>query len=192
MAPKRGLTLRATPGGRVVAHLRARTRYGSPTAVWAVERRGRWLGVIAPRIPNDRIAWIDARRAHPRMWRTRYSLHADLSERVVELRDGKRVRRRIPVTIGAASTPTPTGRYTVTDKLIARPGSVYGCCIVALSGTQPHLRPGWAGGDRIAIHGSPGQSVGGAASAGCLRARDRDLRLLMRLLAVGTPVVIRA
>jgi lipoprotein-anchoring transpeptidase ErfK/SrfK len=79
----------------------------------------------------------------------------------------------------------------VTDKLIPdRSASYYGCCVLALSGHQPHLRPGWAGGDRIAIHG--GGSIGTAASAGCLHATDRDLRRLMRVVTLGTPVVIRA
>src|SRR4051794_23684159 len=40
MAPRRGLTLRDRPGGRVVAHLRPTTAWGSPTIVWATERRG--------------------------------------------------------------------------------------------------------------------------------------------------------
>jgi lipoprotein-anchoring transpeptidase ErfK/SrfK len=94
------------------------------------------------------------------------------------------------VGIGAPNTPTPTGRFIVTDKLIPnRAHSFYGCCLLALSGRQPHLRPGWAGGDRIAIHGG---STGGAASAGCLHASDADLRRLMKLLPVGTPVYIRA
>ena len=100
--------------------------------------------------------------------------------------------RTIPVTIGAPSTPTPTGRFEVTDKLIPPAGSGYGCCILALSGHQPHLRPGWAGSDRIAIHGSPDQLVGAAASAGCLRATNSDLRALMKRVPLGTPVVIRS
>jgi len=102
-----------------------------------------------------------------------------------------RVVKTIPVSIGRADTPTPTGRFGVTDKLATRGGG-YGCCILALSGHQPHLRPGWAGGDRIAIHGSPQQLVGEAASAGCLRARDKDLRYLLRRVPLGTPVLIRA
>src|SRR5690242_2395303 len=44
MANRRGLTLRSRPGGHVVAHLRPRTEWGSPTVVWAAERRGPWLG----------------------------------------------------------------------------------------------------------------------------------------------------
>jgi lipoprotein-anchoring transpeptidase ErfK/SrfK len=127
------------------------------------------------------------------MWRSKLWLHADLSARVLELRRGATTVRRIPVTVGSPSTPTPTGRFAVTDKLVpTQSGGVYGCCVLALSGHQPRLRPGWAGGDRIAIHGSPGRLVGAAASAGCLRARDADLEHLMKRVPLGTPVVIEA
>lgn len=192
MASREGMTLRATPNGKVVAHLDAKTDYGSPTVVWAVARRGDWLGVIATALHNNRVAWLDVQHDRPRMWRTRFSIEASLSQRTLVLRRGSKRVKTIPVTIGSPATPTPVGRFEVTDKLVPRPGTGYGCCILALSGHQPHLRPGWAGGDRIAIHGSPGQGTGAAASAGCLRARDRDLRALMKVVKLGTPVVIRA
>src|SRR3954452_20871908 len=190
MAGRRGLTLRDRPGGKVVAHLRPTTEWGSPTVVWAAERRGRWLGVVATALGNNRIAWMNAQRDKPRMWRSPYSLHADLSARTLELRRGSRVVRRVAVGIGGPNTPTPVGRFTVTDKLIPDRGlSYYGCCLLALSGHQPYLRPGWAGGNRIAIHGG---SVGGAASARCLHASDADLKRLMKLIPIGTPVYISA
>jgi hypothetical protein len=81
----------------------------------------------------------------------------------------------------------------VTDKLHgATYGSYYGCCILALNGHQTNLPPGWTGGNRLAIHGTnaPG-TIGTAASAGCLRAADADLRVLMRRVPLGTPVFIR-
>jgi hypothetical protein len=188
MAPLRGLTLRDRPGGRVVAHLRPTTEWGSPTIVWAAKRRGRWLGVVSTAIGNNRIAWLDTRHDKPRMWRSQWSLHADLSARTLELRRGSRVVRRMSIGVGGPDTPTPTGRFSVTDKLIPAHGlSYYGCCLLALSGRQSHLRPGWAGGDRIAIHGG---SVGGAGSAGCLHASDTDLKRLMRVIPIGTPVYI--
>jgi hypothetical protein len=193
MAPKDGLILRAKPGGRVIAHLRPKTDWGSPTVVWARERRGNWLGVVATALPNNKVGWLDIRHDHPRMWRSTLTLEADLSKRTLELRRGSKVVLRIPVTIGGPSSPTPVGRFTVTDKLIPTQGvAYYGCCLLALSGHQPNLRPGWAGGDRIAIHGSPTGQVGAAASGGCLRALDKDLKRLMKVVPVGTPVVIRA
>jgi L,D-transpeptidase catalytic domain len=193
MAPKDGLNLRDRPNGRVIAHLARKTQWGSATIAWAPERRGDWVGVVTPALGNGRIGWLNAKRVRPRMWRSKLSLRADLSDRRVELRRGSRVLRRIPVTIGSPTSPTPTGRFAVTDKLVpTQHGGSYGCCVLALSGHQPSLRPGWAGGDRIAIHRSPGQQTGAAASGGCLRARDRDLERLMDVVPLGTPVLIRA
>jgi hypothetical protein len=193
MAPKKGLTLRDKPNGSVIAHLKPRTDWGSPTVVWATARRGHWLAVVATALPNNRLGWLDVRHDRPRMWRSRLALFADLSERTMVLRRGNRVIRRVPVEIGAASTPTPVGRFAVTDKLVPAAGvAYYGCCLLALSGHQPKLRPGWAGGDRIAIHGSHAGQVGTAASGGCLRASNSDLRALMKAVPIGTPVVIRA
>src|SRR6478672_8365968 len=143
MASPRGLTLRDRPGGRFVAHLRAETAWGSPTIVWATERRGRWLGVVSTVLGNNRIAWLDVQHDRPRMWRTQYSLHADLSARTLELLRGSRVVKRMSVGVGGPGTPTPVGRFSVTDKLIpARGLSYYGCCLLALSGHQRYLRPG--------------------------------------------------
>jgi hypothetical protein len=190
MAGGRGLTLRDRPGGRVAAHLRPRTEYGSPTVVWAAARRGHWLGVVSTKTGNNHIAWLDVQRDRPRMWRSPYSLHADLSARTLELRRGSRVVQTMSIGIGSPSTPTPTGRFSITDKLIPSEGQTYyGCCLIALSGHQPHLRPDWAGGDRIAIHGG---ATGGAASAGCMHASDADLKRVMKVVPIGTPVYIEA
>jgi lipoprotein-anchoring transpeptidase ErfK/SrfK len=105
---------------------------------------------------------------------------------------GGRTLRSVPVGLGAAGSPTPTGRFAVTDKLAgARYRGVYGCCILALSGQQPKPPKGWRGGRRLAIHGTPGSS--GAftgSSAGCVRADGRTMRLLMRRVPLGTPVFV--
>ena len=187
------VALRGRPGGKVVTRLASQTEFGSRRVLSVAETRGRWLGVTSEARPNGRLGWVDSRSDALRMSRTRMSLHADLSERRLELRRGRRVIKRITVTIGRPGSSTPTGRFAVTDKISGtRYGSYYGCCILALSGRQPNLPAGWTGGDRLAIHGTnaPG-AIGKAASAGCLRAADAPLRTLMRRVPVGTPVFIR-
>lgn len=103
------------------------------------------------------------------------------------------VIRHVGVGIGRLGSPTPLGRFAVTDKLDGRAyGGVYGCCILALSAIQPHLPAGWRGGNRIAIHGTPSRGdLGAAVSAGCIEASDHDLRFLMRGVPLGTRVFIR-
>jgi lipoprotein-anchoring transpeptidase ErfK/SrfK len=97
-----------------------------------------------------------------------------------------------PVAVGRPGNETPLGRYAVTDRLrTGRADSPYGCCALALSGHQTHLPPGWPGGDRLAIHGTPAtSSIGRAASLGCLRAPTPGIRALMRRVALGTPVFV--
>jgi hypothetical protein len=189
----KSIKLRARPGGRTVTRVGSQTEFGSGRVLAVAETRGRWLGVTTEVRPNGHLGWVDSRSDALKVSRTRVSLHADLSRRRLELRRGRRVVKRINVTIGRPGSPTPTGRFAVTDKLSgARYGSYYGCCILALSGRQTNLPPGWTGGNRLAIHGTnaPG-TIGKAASAGCLRAGDAALRTLMRRVPVGTPVFVR-
>jgi hypothetical protein len=184
--------LRAKPGGSTVARVGARTEFASQAVLSVARRRGGWLGVVSAALPNGRLGWVREGDAAVRAATGRVSVSVDLSKRWLELRRGNRVLRRVSVAIGRPGSSTPTGRFAVTDKLPgSRYGSYYGCCILALNAKQPNLPPGWRGGNRLAIHGtnSPG-SIGRPSSAGCLRAADDDLRILMRDVPLGTPVFI--
>jgi L,D-transpeptidase catalytic domain len=187
------IPLRAAPHGRVVAWAAPRTEFGSRRRLWVAARRRRWLGVVATELGNGRLGWIHEDDPALALRRTAYSLHADLSGRWLELRRGAGAVRRLTVGIGAPGSETPTGRFAVTDKLSGPSYSAsYGCCILAMSGHQPNLPAGWRGGDRLAIHGtSSGAAIGDAGSAGCLRAAEADLRVLMRRVPLGTPVFVR-
>lgn len=184
--------LYAAPKGPVLARLGTRTEFGSPQTLGVVRARGSWLAVVSTLRPNGRLGWI--RASDVRLTRTRVSLTLDLSRSTLLLKSGGEVVRRMRVGIGRASSPTPTGRFAVTDKLSGyNYGPYYGCCIVALSAHQPNLPAGWTGGDRIAIHGTNAPwTIGAASSAGCPHARDADLRVLMRRVPLGTSVFIRA
>ena len=184
--------LRAAPGGRRLGRLRPRTEFGSPKVVSVLRRRGGWLRVVVPERPNGRPAWIRAAATRPAA--TNVSLHVDRSARRLTVRRGARVVRRVRVAVGRPGTETPTGRFAVTDKLrTKRADSPYGCCALALSGHQPKLLPGWPGGDRLAIHATPQpETIGKAASLGCLRAETRDLQALLQIVPLGAPVFVRS
>jgi hypothetical protein len=188
------LALRSRPGGAVDTHLEARTEFGSSRVLSVAARRGRWLGLVTTARSNGKLAWVDRRDPALRLRRTGWSLHADLSSRRIELQRFGRTVQRVRVAIGRPGSPTPTGRFAVTDKLDgSRFGAYYGCCILALNGYQEHLPPGWQGGNRIAIHGTDAPAtIGAAASACCLRAADADLTTLMRRVPLGTPVFVRS
>jgi hypothetical protein len=179
------------PGGPAAGTVGATTEFGSRQVLGVAARRGGWLGVVSSARPNGALAWV-RRDGALTIERTRWSLHADLSERSLTLRRNGRVVRRLAVAIGRPGSDTPTGRFAVTDKLTgSKYGAYYGCCVLALSGHQPNTPPGWTGGDRLAIHGTDSPAtIGTAASAGCLRAGDGDLRVLMAKVPLGTPVFI--
>jgi hypothetical protein len=189
---RRSVPLRERPNGRVVTRVGTSTEFGSARVMSIAAQRGPWLGVVSTEMPNGKLAWVH-RKAGLHLRRGAYSLHADLSDRRLEVRKDGRVLSHISVAIGRPGSETPTGRFAVTDKLRGgNYGPYYGCCILALNAHQPKLPAGWQGGDRIAIHGtdSPG-TIGAPASAGCLRAADSDLELLMRRVPLGTPVFIK-
>ena len=186
------IALHASPGGRVLERVGDRTEFGSIRVYWIEQVRGPWFGVPTPDLPNNQLAWIRDDRFALDVTQTRFWITADLSRRQIVLHHGNRVLERMPVTVGANTTPTPLGNYSVTDGLVGRGlGPWYGCCVLALSGHQDNLPSGWIGGNRIAIHGTPG-SIGGADSHGCLRASDPDMIALFARVPLGAPVFIRA
>ncbi len=183
-----GVALRARPNGRRIGSVGSRTVFGSRLALPVVRAHGRWLGVVSAAMPNGRLGWVDGNGGALAFGRVAIRLEADLSSRSLRVWAHGRVVRRLHVGVGRSGSRTPTGRFSITDKLRGHDfGSAYGCCILALSGKQTHLPRGWRGGARLAIHGG---SAGGAVSAGCLHAATRDLRYLMRRVPLGAQVVI--
>ena len=148
--------------------------------------------MTAPELPNGQLGWIARDPTRVDVYWTRYSLHASLTGHELELRYGHKLLDSFPVTIGGPGTETPPGRYGVTDGVSFDESPYYGCCALALSGHQyAELPAGWIGGNRLAIHGTPGE-VGGAESLGCIRATDETMRYLFARVPLGTPVFIEA
>jgi len=189
----RATALRSAPNGQIVGRVRPKTEFRSDTILPVVARRPGWVGVISKELPNGRVGWISTSAALV-AWTTRWSVAVSLGRREVVVRRSGRVMQQFRVAIGGSSTPTPTGRFAVTDKLLTHdPASVYGCCILALSAHQPHTPQGWGGGNRIAIHATNlPETIGSAASLGCLRAPAEEARRLVRTVPLGTLVTIRA
>ena len=180
------------PGGRKRLRITPKTEWGSPRVLGVVEQRGGWLGVQAAELRNGEIAWV--RRREARVDCVNWSLHADLSKRMLFVRRDGRTVRKMRVAIGRRSNPTPKGRFTVTDKLrVADPDSPYGCCVLALSGHQTDLPDYWPGGDRLAVHATSEEStIGDPVSLGCLRTVSTRARWLIETVPLGAPMFIRA
>ena len=187
---ERKVGLRDEPDGKIVATLGRKTRWGSPRVLAVVEQRPGWLGVLTEQQPG-KVAWIpgDAAELLLEPW----SLKIDLSARRVTVSHEGEVVRRFAVGVGGPGSPTPTGRFGVTDTLRLTGGGPYGCCAIALTARQKDIPQGWTGGDRVAIHGTDSpSSIGGAVSHGCLRTAEDDLRWLLARIPLGSHVEIVA
>ena len=189
LLPGRRIAVSRRPGADPVTSLGRRTEFGSPVVLAVDHRRGSWIGFQTPLLPNGELGWTRFDRSRMELYWTKYSLAVDLSQRLLEIRYGKDTVSRFAVTVGGSGSETPLGRFAITDALTYDSSPFYGCCALALSGHQPNLPAGWIGGNRLAIHGTPGP-VGLAASAGCVRATDETMRTLFREVPLGTPVFV--
>lgn len=146
--------------------------------------------VQLPIRPNGATGWVRAVDVRLRAVDTRITV--DLSQRRITLFDSGRPVLVTTAVIGAPSTPTPTGRFYVNQRLLAaNPLGDYGPGAVGISAFSPVLL-NWPQGGPIAIHGTnaPGM-IGFAVSHGCLRVRNADIQRLLRVAVEGTPVEIR-
>lgn len=188
------LPITARPGrGKVIGRMPAGSRYyGEPHTAWIQDRssNGRFGRVAVPYSGSRATGWI--RIAGLELSNTPYSIRVDLSRHVVTVMRLDKVIMSFPAATGALASPTPTGRYFVTDLVSITPGGSFGSYAFGLSGVQPKLPVGWSGGDQLAIHGTNDpSSIGTSASAGCLRVGERALDRLKPLLSLGTPVTIK-
>ena len=159
-------------GGTVIASLRSDSLalHSSPMSKAVIARVGRKTVFSSkPQLasPAKRTAGSGRLRA-AREWdltasppwskvsltRRAFVLEADLSRfELVVWRWGDR-ERRFRIAIGAPGTPTPTGRFSVTDKLHIFPETLRLLHPRPLRPSASPLR-GWLGGDRLAIHEGP-------------------------------------
>ncbi|MDQ3986685.1 MAG: L,D-transpeptidase [Actinomycetota bacterium] len=187
------LPITARPGkGEVIGTMPGGSRYyDEPLRAWILDKssNGRFGKVTIPYSGSRTTGWI--RIAGLELDGSAYSVRADLSSHVISVMRLDREIMRFPATTGAPNSPTPVGRYFVTDRVAIAPGNSFGSYAFGLSGIQPNLPAGWSGGDQLAIHGTDDpSSIGTSASAGCLRVSEHALDRLKPLLALGTPVVI--
>jgi lipoprotein-anchoring transpeptidase ErfK/SrfK len=182
--------MRASPGGRAVAAVGPHTQFGSPDVLYVATVKSSWLGVRSEFAGNGRIGWIP--RSAALLGRDQWSVSASLSRKTFTVSESGRVVKRYTVGIGAVDSPTPTGRFAVSDRLFTGdPAGPYGCCILALTATAPHAIPGWTGGNRIAVHATPAtETIGQPDSHGCLHVTEAEGRWLIYHVPDGTPVTI--
>ncbi len=166
------------------------TPLGGHTWLLILRHHGRYGSALVPTAGQPRLARIDISSLQLR-W-TRVRIVVDISHLRLSVTRGSRLLGRFPIAAGTSATPTPTGMFSVTDRVaFSQPGS-YGSFALGLSAHQHHLVAGWTGGDQIAIHGTDNPaSIGTFASLGCIRVSEIALRVLKRVVPLGAPVVVR-
>ena len=192
--PAAGLTAHAAPSkrSRVVGGVVGASKYYRvPLVLWVTDMVQGWGRVELPYVWPRTVGWIPLRS----LSRAQTFVHVDvdLSEHRVRVYKHDDLLLGAPGAIGAPSSPTPPGHYVVTDRVPFASGGYLGSFAFGISGIQPHLPPGWSGGNQLAIHGTNApSSIGTSTSAGCVRVSETTLEVLKPLLRLGTPVVIRA
>lgn len=177
----------------------ARTnRSGVPTVVAvlaevrAKDCQARWYRIELPR----RLGTASTEEGYIRadavgLAKVRKRVVVDLSQRKLTLFEDGASLMSVPVAVGAPSTPTPRGRFIVRERIrITDPGGAYGAAAIALSAYSEKLSY-WPEGGPVAIHGTNDpDSIGKAASHGCVRLGAADLKRLFAKVQLGTPVEI--
>jgi lipoprotein-anchoring transpeptidase ErfK/SrfK len=167
------------------------TVFGVLAAVQDRACRPTWYRVQLPIRPNGSVGYVRAGTIELVAVRSR--IVVDLSERRLSYYSGGKLVHRLTTAVGSKSTPTPTGRYYVNQRLIPTdPTGPYGPAAIGISAFSPVLIY-WPQGGPIAIHGTNNpSSIGKPTSNGCLRLANDDLMLIWNKTPAGTPVVIRA
>jgi lipoprotein-anchoring transpeptidase ErfK/SrfK len=190
------VTVFRQPGAARFLRLPVTDAYGFPTTLPIVaerlDRRCRptWFRVRVSFYPNGTLGWIRAGTMSTSRIRTR--IIVDLSRHRLFLYKRGRVVLSAPAAIGKPSTPTPRGRFYVTQRFIlTNPGGPYGARALGISAFSNVLRS-WRDGGPVGIHGTNEPfSIGQPVSHGCIRLPESAMLALFRHVPLATPVIVR-
>jgi lipoprotein-anchoring transpeptidase ErfK/SrfK len=186
--PTVSLTVSAAPGGPSVAVLPS-TQLGGPTWVPVVETKPGWPRVLLPSRPNRTTGWISTSGGKVQTAHSSYVVKVDRTTRRLTIVKSGRTTGTWTVAVGAAKTPTPTGRTFILASL-APTKATYSPLILPVGAHSDTLDAFGGGPGTVAFHGWPDKSVfGKAVTNGCVRVPADALKQLSRV-PLGTPVLI--
>ena len=168
------------------------TSLGIPLVFLVREERGDWLRVQVPARPNERTAWIH--RTDVSLTNTTLHVRVELGAHRLVALDGSSTVFETQVAIGAASAPTPTGRFYIDGSFkLANPNGPYGAYALSVAAFSDVFTSFSGGPGQIALHGTNRPAlIGTPASHGCVRMTNDAITKLVGLVPVGTPVEIVA
>jgi len=178
-----------------VTILTDKTEYNLPRTFLVTDQSSHpgWLNVLLPIRPNGASGWIKA--SDVTVGRSDYEIRIELgAHKLTLLKLGQPVLDSGAV-IGADKTPTPVGKFYVTDPLDlhSQPNAGYGVFALGISGYSEVLTSFKGGPGQLAVHGTntPSQ-VGQNISNGCVRVPNDVIEQIAAQAPLGTPVTIVA
>ena len=150
-----------------------------------------WLLLLALAIASRETA--NAQTPDPSVaTRSHRQILVSIPDRKLAVLDQGKVIRTFPVSVGTSVSPSPTGQFQIVHR-ISNP-TYYHPGVVILPGSDNPIGPRWIGLSKrgYGIHGTnQPESIGHAASHGCIRLRNRDIKQLFDMVRVGDVVEIR-
>jgi lipoprotein-anchoring transpeptidase ErfK/SrfK len=183
-----------SPRARILTLVRTATPEGETNLVRLFDERQDagsrvWVRIELAIRPNNQTGWVprdalgDTHLVHTRLLIDRQSLTATLSQ-------GDHVLFRARVGLGTRRDPTPTGTFTIRERLTGFHNPFYGPIAYGTTARSPALTD-WPKGGFIGIHGTNRPDlIPGRISHGCIRLRNADIRRLATLMPLGTPITI--
>jgi lipoprotein-anchoring transpeptidase ErfK/SrfK len=121
----------------------------------------------------------------------------DLSDRRLTLYQGDTVLHTYPIAVGREGWQTPTGEFEV-QQMVQNPAWMNPFTREVIDGGHPRNPLGnywigfWTDGTNwVGMHGTPNpETVGTAASHGCIRLYNDDIQALFGQVRMGTPVTV--
>jgi len=184
-----------SPGAELpILTLSESTDLGSQRVVLLLEgplyEQDGWVRVAVPMKPSGTEGW--ARSSDLSLFPVDRWIEVSLTDRVLRVHVDNTVAWESAVAIGRPSNPTPIGHFFITDSVIINdetgPWGPHAFGTSAFSETVTEMN----GSDAvIGIHGTNRpESIGEAASLGCIRLPNDAVLELATLVSPGVPVVI--
>lgn len=192
LANDSSIDVRSRAGGPVRWRLANPNPSGARIVFLVLARQGRGWNVRVPARPNGAVGWV--RNGDVTLETDPYELRASLSRHILAVYKNNRQVRVVSIGVGRPAAPTPTGRFFVTELLVAaNPHGAYGAYAYGTSAFSDVYSEFEGGPGQIGVHGTNDpSSIGRNVSHGCIRLGDRDLRALAQMVPAGTPLTIAA
>lgn len=178
-----------TVGGAATTTLSNPQASGAPLVFRVVDQQDGWAEVQLAQRPNGSTGWV--RTSAVTLSEDPYAIVVTRSTNTLDLYKSGKVVHSYPVATGTGGTPSPTGRFALTE-LLAPTNAGYGPYAYGTTAFSDVLNSFGGGPGQIGLHGTDDtSSIGTAASHGCIRMHNADISALAELLPLGTPFQVR-